>query len=592
MKVCATVVGQTAERTGEEDRAIVMIDGQPVSELEVVEYRAEGLLNRRSVRVEVAGRVEAGRWLGRRAVVAWPVRLVDDSVRWPVLTVGVLKAVEREEGPGVIRRGLEIGDEWAERMDRPVEIVWGVDQGRLKAWSVSGEAPAMQIGRQANCSADRWLIHGRWVHVLEKGPRAGNWTVEKALESLSVWGGLELELGLLPAEIREAPLVREVDLSQPIGKCLERILQDYGLCIQRDLQRERGVILERRAVRPMERGRLVKWDWLAGAVLHIESEEPVSAAEEWIAEAKGWLVEGTFLLVKAWDRSLEGQADWIYSRVSNPDFATYANVYRRWALNEDGRYSGGVFGDQPAFDLSGFFGDPELGREAVRFEDCLTLDANGWPRRPIVEVSLDGGTSWSMYGGQVELEKSRAEVYLADATLPAEFLTAAKNGLARLRVTASLRNPRPVRISRWMGNPFEAVCRQRVLHTGEAFSFRRVHESSVHHALVRSGQCRADEVDDRAAMEKWLVEQIRRVRWAGGGGRGRGKLTTGRCWPLLRIGDRIRLRGGPREEERSAVPEKIRRQGAIVQKVMCRWSGWSAGGTRTGGPQTVVELVF
>lgn len=171
-------------------------------------------------------------------------------------------------------------------------------------------------------------------------------------------------------------------------------------------------------------------------------------------------------------------------------------------LNEDGQFSGPPYSQGSAFDLGILSDQGYVQPQPLKLLPTLTLDGAGSRQRPVVEVSVDGGVSWLTYAGVFVVRDDRAAVYFDDVTLPGAFLTAAKQGLALVRVTASLQSPVPVQAVRWSGNPFVGLTSDRVLDVGDAFRFRRVLPGSINYNGVRSGNLSADEIDERRA---WRV---------------------------------------------------------------------------------------
>ena len=217
----------------------------------------------------------------------------------------------------------------------------------------------------------------------------------------------------------------------------------------------------------------------------------------------------------------------------------------------------------------------------------MTLDDTGQPRAPVVEFSTDDGSTWSQYPGAAVVHAQRAAVYLADDTLPSAFLTAAQNGNAKVRVTASLRNPQPVRAARWQGNAFAGHRPPRVLTVEDAFAFRRVGSGSIYHAQVQSGALDADEADDSRALETWLVRRMREAERRGFASlEGRGRLDLAGAWPWVRVGDRIQEAGGPMRTADGRA-EAIVQRGVVVTAIHTRF-----GVTERGGPRTTVHVRF
>jgi hypothetical protein len=261
-------------------------------------------------------------------------------------------------------------------------------------------------------------------------------------------------------------------------------------------------------------------------VLQVTAERPEDGAQPWIARAGGKLVESTFNLVHGWDAALEGQADEVYSR-GHDSFTQYANVYRHWVLNEDGRFTAAPFSQGAAFDLGAFFEDAPMSPQPRKFLSCLTLDDANRRRAVLVQMSLDSGATWSNYSGGVSVRADRCAIYLDDATLPAAFLAAAKANTAAIRVTATIQSPKPLDVLRWRGNPFAGTLPPQVLDVCDTFASARVDEQSIHAAGLAAGSLSALQSDPRDAMSQWLLSRVQRETLSGAQPRGRAKLTVG-----------------------------------------------------------------
>lgn len=312
-----------------------------------------------------------------------------------------------------------------------------------------------------------------------------------------------------------------------VDEAADAAVVERGTIDRRDWARAGGALIASHAPRPAHRGRSVTLS-CASLVSH-DTEAPASAAQRWTARGGPWRVESTFTLIPAWDASLEGRHDATYDRALSAGFPVYANVYRRWALNEDAAFAG-----EP-FDLAALFGEDAIEPLPLPFGDALTLDANGERRRPSVEVSTDGEMSWAAWPGDATLSRSRAAVTFEDATLPQAYLAAVKTGHASVRVTASLRSPLPVERHRWRGNPFAGTTAEERIDLTDSASFRRVDPGSVNHAPIRAGVLQADEADDTALLDAALLEAVERPMRLGG----RATWVLAGVHPDLRIGDRL-----------------------------------------------------
>jgi len=150
------------------------------------------------------------------------------------------------------------------------------------------------------------------------------------------------------------------------------------------------------------------------------------------------LYESTFDLVPGWDPALEGQERETYRRSENPDFADHADVYRKWVLNEAGDYTGEPYGAGPAYDFASLFGTSDyLGRRR-RFLPTVSTDAAGESYGVYVEVSYDGGETFSRYRGPVRVLRDECGVYLASDQLPPELFHAAEREDLAVRASATV----------------------------------------------------------------------------------------------------------------------------------------------------------
>ena len=386
-------------------------------------------------------------------------------------------------------------------------------------------------------------------------------------------------------------LSETVDLRKPIRDVLEDLLDAYDLVVQRDLSRESGAIIERRVVRPASSGRPIRINWPSesdpiGEVIEVNTEQPTSTAQLWIARADGWRVESTFDLVGGWDPALEGQADDEYDKDDSSDFVMYADVYRRWVLNEDGYYTQTPYYRGQAFNLNAFFNTTGINPQPLRFEDNLTLDEWGDPRKPEIEVSVNAGSSWVSIVMASDILTDRAGIYLDPKTLPTDFLTAAKNGTARVRVTASLTSPRPIEISRWFGNPFRCTFDPKVIDVSDQFRFARIGPQSIHYSDVSAGTAQADVSDDQQAMFTWLTDRVTRHANGSHMRGGEATLVLAGTRPLLKPGDRL-LEVKGLDEAIDGLPQSATQAGGCIRSIQTRFAMHP-----TRGRTTAITMVY
>ncbi|XAL97951.1 hypothetical protein OT109_10100 [Phycisphaeraceae bacterium D3-23] len=555
---------------------VVLIDGVPEPGLYAIAYESAAPLDARSAGIGVAPEL----WQDRRVLLNRPATLAiahglsDGASRFEVLARGVLRLPGRGRRPGRAHRELELVDDWAARLARPIGPGWGWVAQALER-VLDGR---LGLGEGANRSRDRHVIHGRSVYVIEDGGEL--WTLGDAFETVSAFADVSLDASMLGDALRRRRLSVALDLTQPLGDVLRRLLGSVSCRVRCERWRVGASVRAAQAVWPGASGRRFWLPWGgedAGSsrVGRVSLVEDVSPPRRWVLRGARPRVESTFGLVHGWDASLEGEVDAEYGRATSSDFAAFGAVFRRWVLNEDGAFSVAPFSAGAAFDLSALFDDPRVVATPLRFENCLTRDDSGRSISPVVEVSLDNGASWSRYEGEASVLPDRAGVFFEDAVLPAAVLSAAQSGQLRVRVTATLRSPAALEQSRWRGNPFAGAGSDRVIERGEAYRWQRVDSASLHADAIDLGELSADEVDDRPALLSDLLMRMSADDDAGV----TGEVELIGAWPTVGAGDRVLDLGGAGVSA-SGVPTSIEEDAVSVASVRVRFEV-SGGGPRT-----------
>ncbi|MEM9883138.1 MAG: hypothetical protein AAF800_09505 [Planctomycetota bacterium] len=498
---------------------------------------------------------------GSHVELLLPRRLAGGEVRWQVLGAGRLERRDITRGPGESAVRYRVTDTWAAQLERSVARVWGWLDATLLPLPAGG---SLRVGDDANRSAGLHDVAGQRVHVLQPGGEP--WLLGEALASFSAFYGLNLRL---PAGLAvwDQPLREGVSLQRSAESVLRSWCETYGLVVQQTRRRVGGRVVAWRSLRPATRGRLISLPRAAmrggdEAVRRVASRVTDRRPRRWVALGGRPIVESTFVLHPGWDPTLEGEPDDAYDRGASGDFSRYANVYRRWVLNEDGRDRG------PTFDLAALFADVVgAAPTAASFGRCLTRDDAGQRLGPVVEVSYDGGATWSTADGLWALLEDRAGVYFDASALGSAFLAAAKAGAARVRVTATLTALRPIEAGHWRGNLFDEPGPPRTLDASALFAFRRVDPQSIHHAGLAAGQRDADERDDRDAMARWLVARIDEAG-PGVGGSAAAELKLSGARPELRAGDRL-SEVAAAGRDAAATPISLTELKATVAAVRC-----------------------
>ncbi len=515
MKNTAWARASASEGVVNTGEPLVFMEGQPQLEWRVAQMVRRGPLDQIDMELAYSpastNTLTEQSWQGKRCMVVRVCRLDGGELRWMVFAEGRLQERNKDEQPGRKSQRFVLEDDWNATLGEPVKSVWGMVDGHVQL--VTAQGLWLEVGDRGNRSQRECTLGGQNGWAVTAKAEGETWTLGQAMQMISTWGRLDLHCQGLPEEVKRLPLAVRIDLSLTWAEVLETVFEAHGLMMERQRRREGSQVSEQRRVLLKTQGRQVAEPAPANeagliSVARLRATESSPGAREWIVEADGWVLESTFELHAGWNPTLAGQAPSTYSPATNAEFAQVTNVYRLWVLNEDGAFSSAATGSVSRFDLAAFFNDPLVPSKPVRFLDGLVMEAGGVRRKPRVEFSVDGGNTWQPWAGRVALLSDRAGVRLEDVTLPPEVFTAAASGQWRVRVTASLRSPRPVTLRRWQGNPFGRAAEARVLSVGSMFAFRSVTPGSVHNASVRTGTLSADERDDQPAMWDWLLRQM------------------------------------------------------------------------------------
>lgn len=172
------------------------------------------------------------------------------------------------------------------------------------------------------------------------------------------------------------------------------------------------------------------------------------------------VVEGTFYLKPAWDPLLDELLPDQLTKNDDGwfDNPAYADVWRKWVLNEAGDYCGPPTNYDDPHDFSVLFFDPDkddpndekppaLARRR-QFEACLTLQPDGSPQGHaggvFIEFFDNDQQEWvpldriGPEGRQVRILEKECGIYFDGLTIPTEIRAQASLGEVRVRVTASV----------------------------------------------------------------------------------------------------------------------------------------------------------
>jgi hypothetical protein len=227
------------------------------------------------------------------------------------------------------------------------------------------------------------------------------------------------------------------------------------------------------------------------ATIHLET-----SPRRYIARGDRKVYESTFDLVPGWDESLESGDldDFIPAR--NPDFAAVRDVFRKWVLNEDGRYTGSPLnrGDPP--DFSSLFEGSAYVRRPRRLLPCLSRDGADRSHGVYAEVSLDGGQSWDRLTLAARVLTGECGLYFPEDALPDRYLAVAIRHQVRVRVTATIEADDCVRAQRNDGGGNNLPGRTQYLPVLAGYRYRKVSPTSRFY-----GSPLSDETDDTSRLQ-------------------------------------------------------------------------------------------
>jgi hypothetical protein len=205
--------------------------------------------------------------------------------------------------------------------------------------------------------------------------------------------------------------------------------------------------------------------------------------------------EATFTLAPGWDPALATTRWRDVARSHSPDWPLLADVYRKWVLNEHGWYTVAPW-LLPVGDLSILStADFRLLRPRMLLP-CLSCNRNGASLGVVVEVRCGSDGPWGPWPGPLWISRDECAVYLGGDALPAEFFQAAAEGVASVRVTATVEAD--ARLATDLAGDPELTTA--VVDVSDLVRWQKVHASSIF--AGRSGLGPANVRDDSQALEE------------------------------------------------------------------------------------------
>jgi hypothetical protein len=229
---------------------------------------------------------------------------------------------------------------------------------------------------------------------------------------------------------------------------------------------------------------------------------------KYIGQGDFKVYEATFELVKAWDAGLEDTDYDKFSPSTNPDFYQVKDVYRKWCLNEAGRYSGAPYNRGDAFDFSKIFRSSNFVPRRRRFHPALTTDALGRSLGYYLQVAYgtaDTGHDWLQYLHAFNILLDECGVWLSSDRLDADTWFAALQGLLRFRITASVVSDE--RLAAVLADgPVHSTAPvvEHVMTLPRQFKYRKRSDQSIFAGSTDGTLGTPDEVDDSDALYEFV----------------------------------------------------------------------------------------
>jgi len=247
--------------------------------------------------------------------------------------------------------------------------------------------------------------------------------------------------------------------------------------------------------------------------------------------------EATFTLQPGWDASLETTRWRDFLRGESSAGNERRWVYRRWVLNEHGRYD-----DVPPGDLPGLLGEDFQIHRARAFLACVSTDAEGNGYGVIVEYRVSPSASWRRWAGPVWVARDECAVVLDGDALPGDYFAAVAAGQAELRVTASVESDQRIEFSL----PGDPGWSEDVRDLSSRASWLAVHPASVFHTGGLLSTVVRDDTSRLAAHARSVAEA----------NRGGSEVTVDLAWvdPSCHVGDVVERLDGP-DVELSSRPD-------------------------------------
>jgi len=226
---------------------------------------------------------------------------------------------------------------------------------------------------------------------------------------------------------------------------------------------------------------------------------------KYIGQGDYKIYEATFELIKAWNPGLEEDSYDSFSPSTNPNFSQVKDVYRKWCLNEAGRYSGPPYNQGDAFDFSPIFQSGNYVRRRRRFRPCLSTDVQDRSLGYFLQVSYDSGQSWRQFLHAFNILLDECGVWLSSDQLDTDTWAAAVQGTLRFRITASVVSDQRL-TAEVADGPINSTAPviEHIITLPRRFKFRKVTDRSIFTQPSSQAFGTPDEIDDSAALRQYV----------------------------------------------------------------------------------------
>lgn len=380
---------------------------------------------------------------------------------------------------------------------------WEFGEGQTQEYWVKEETVSFNAGEGTLASESTRAIRNRPARVFDSSLTAQPWTVADALGYLiaaSVGHDIQTpslqELDNLAGDIELGSLNVT---GQTVRDALMNVARRGGLVLRSSRQGRALVFYRpgrqgrRRSIRLQKAGSALSLDdsnlWKGRIRFHRRPSH-----RGLLARGKHKRYEATFLLAPGWDpdKQTSRWRDFIRSEPDNwPDTA---KVYRKWVLNEHGRYDQDPW-SIPTYDFSEISAEDFYLCKPRKFLPRLSTDVADPSMGVVVQIKCGSDVDWRRWSGPLWVSANECSVYLGGDSLPADYFEAVIADEAQVRVTATVLADARISIEL----PGDTGYPREVADFSGRVEWRKVHPTSIFFQGQTSGA--SGERDDSALLK-------------------------------------------------------------------------------------------